>query len=347
MRLYRHFRKFTGGSGWVAVDPSVCSATTKDQSDQTIEDLSASKAEPGRWFVETNDALYTKGSDYKITWNATIEGEELSRTVAFRHVSAGAGAVAPATPRLLKVVNDTTGSSITAHVASDPSCPDDPVHVLFHPDGSDYTSGGSVVGSGQVQITGLENNTWVAVAAQAWSASDANARSLPTAEQWVVCHDGTNLMASALEAVIAALRSSANLRALAPGGNWEREGAAGHVFRRILDGWVGGRSPARAPYLEVDIAREDLAPRPRGNNRGGRAKGIIRIRATAPERTGVRELAREVVRTLQGPAARYLGDSAHILGFRPSIGEVRRLHPVEQCEITLEVELLTDPGTTI
>jgi len=348
MRLYRHFRKFVGGSGWTPVDPSACSATTKGLDDQTIESLTPTRAETGRWFVETTDTLYTNGADYKIVWDATVEGDQVVRTVLFRHVATSAGgAVAPQTPRLLRVVNDLTGESLTVHVAPDPACPDDPVHVLYHVEGEDYSSAGSVVGAGEVQITDLENNTWVAVCAQAVAAADPNAKSLPTAEQWVVCHDGTNLMATALEAVVAALRTSANLRALAPDGNWEREGAGGHVFRRILDGWVGGRCPARAPYLEVDVAQEELAPRPRGDSRGGRAEGIIRIRATALERDDVRELAREVVRTLQGPAARYLGDSAHVLGFRPTIGEVRRLHPVEQCEITLEVGFLTEPGTVL
>lgn len=347
MRLYRHFRKYTDGAGWAPVDPSTCSATTKDLGGQTIELLTPQRVETGRWGVDTADGLYTAGSDYEILWDATIGGEQLSRTVVFRHVAAGGGVAAPQTPALLKVVNDLTGDSVTAYVAPDPANPDDPVHVLYHTEGEDYSSAGSTTGQGQVQITGLENNTWVAVAAQAVAAADPNVRSLPAGEQWVVCHDGTNLMVGAMEAVIAALRASANLRALAPDGNWERQDSRGHVFRRIMDGWVGGRSPSRAPYLEVDIAEQALPPRPLGQSRGGKARGTIRIRATAPEHTDIHSLAQEVVRTLQGEAARYLGDPAHVLGFRPTIGEPTTHYPVHQCDVTLALELLTEPGTII
>jgi hypothetical protein len=246
------------------------------------------------------------------------------------------------------VVNDLTGNSITATVAPDAANPDDPVHVLYRPSGGDYASAGSVSGSsgGSVQITGLANNTWYAVTAQAFAAADSNVRSLPAQEVWAMCHDGTNLLASAHEAVVAALRASANLRAYAADGNWVKADSRGHVLNRILDGWVGGRSPGRAPYIEVDIGEAAVPRRPRGH-RGAWATGAIRIRVTARERDAIHDLVRDVVLCLQSDTNRCLGDGAHVVDFEPSIGAVAYAHPVHQCEITLRVRMLVEQGTVV
>ena len=349
MRLYREFRQYVGGSGWSAVDPSACSAVVKTMGGTPLENLNASKAATGRWYIETTDALYAGGTDYQAVWTATVAGSEFTRTSVFRHVTAGgSGASAPAVPTLVRAANDLTGSSITATVAPAAGNPDDPVDVLVRLSGGDYASAGSVTGAGggSLQIAGLDNNTWYAVNAQARAAADANARSLPAQEVWVMCHDGGNLLASALEAVVAALRGSANLAALAPDGNWARADSRGHVFVRIIDGWAGGRSPARAPYIEADLGEMTLPPRRRGDARGAIATGTLRLRVTARERDDPAAIARDVVRTLQSDANRTLGDPAHVLDVQPAIGPIERKHPVARCEVTLALRLLVEQGVS-
>jgi len=113
MRLYREFSTWTGGVR-AAVNPTALTVATSTVAGVPIEAPAAvNNGAVGRYYADTTDALYANGTTYRIAWTATIGAFTFTRTIRFRHVSAGGGAVPTETVTIASVSPAASGTSVT------------------------------------------------------------------------------------------------------------------------------------------------------------------------------------------------------------------------------------------
>ena len=111
MRLYRAFSAWDEAGVRTAVNPTALTVATSTVAGVPIEaPAAANDGAVGRYRVDTADALYTDGVDYRVAWTATIGGNTFTRTVRYRHCTE-TGAVVPGAPTVgLSSVTDTTAT---------------------------------------------------------------------------------------------------------------------------------------------------------------------------------------------------------------------------------------------
>ena len=110
MRLYREFSQWVGGVR-TAVNPAAVTVAISTLAAVPVEAPAAvNDGAVGRYYVDTTDALYTDSTDYLVAWQATIGGNTFTRTIRYRHSTAGGG-TAPGSPAVgLSSTTDTTAT---------------------------------------------------------------------------------------------------------------------------------------------------------------------------------------------------------------------------------------------
>ncbi|HUU32445.1 MAG TPA: hypothetical protein VMW48_00210 [Vicinamibacterales bacterium] len=353
MRIELEFRDYDPATGTLALtDPASASCFTRPDGGgvtvETVADLldGSHKKETGVFFLDTGEGSgsYTDATWYEVVATATMPSGNVM-TDADRHFyynDTGTATLALSAPTLSGVVNDSTGSSVTATVAPASGQSAHPIRILYHQYGGAVADGGSRTGAGTVQLTGLTENAAYFIQAAHERSTDANQRSYPSDGIWVVCHDGTTLGQSVVAGIIAALRGSANLAALAP--NWAKTDRRKHVFWPLENAWTGGRSPGRAPFVEVEWVTDEFPGRASGVQSSIDLSARVLIRCTASRGGDIDALVSAVRLCLQTDANRYLGMPSNMIGFRPAVAEAEESLLVKRRLLTLELSMVATPG---
>ena len=281
---------------------------------------------------------------YEAWWTWTRNGSETKNYRPVFYRDTGAEYTSADAPTLTSVTNDGDGDALTVTVAPATGETTTPIRVLYRKFTGSFASAGTRTGAGTVAISDLDNNTAYCIVAQHENASDANVKSYPSKETWIVCHDTTTLGASVVSGVLAALRGNANLAAYAD--NWAKTDSRRHVFDGIEDGWVGGRSPGRAPFIEVEVDAQSWPIRPRGDVRGIDQTLRVQLRCTHNSTATMSALVSDTVRCLQLDANRYLGMSSNLVSIDPSAGSIEDALLVQRQTIALDIRLIGTPGVT-
>ena len=351
MRLALEFYLDTpDGREWIT--PMALSVIARaDDAGATVEDFGSildddHKKETGVYFIDTAeadaDAAYVASTWYEVVATWTYGGEERTAYRRFYYQSTTTSALDP--PTLTKVVNDGDGDGITVTVAAANGQGSERIRVIGGAQGSAMADLGGRVGSGEVAVTGLSSLTAYDIVAIHEDASNANVKSISSRRIGIVCHDGTRQADAIIAGIVAALRADANLAAYAGDGNWAKTDARTHVFDHIEDGWIGGRGPGRCPFVEVEWDGGGFGARMSGDVVDLDYELPLRLRCTVGPGTDVDTFVMDLRRCLQTDGNRYLGDSAHVVGARWTVGVLSESMLIKRREITGAIRMIAVPG---
>lgn len=353
-RIELVFEQWDYQSGLARVDPSALSILTRpDGGGATIESNAnlidgSHKKETGVFFyTPTEDGgSYSESTWYEIVVTATLpNGTITSKARPFFFETTGTASSNLTAPVITKVVNDGDGDAITVTVTAASGQASDPIRILYVVQGGTaFSSGGTRTGDGDVNVTGLDDLTAYDIVAQHEFATDANVRSRPSARVGVVVHDGTRLADTVVTGIVAALRGNANLAAFALDGNWAKSDSRRHVFPKIEEGWVGGRGPGRAPFIEVQWDGGPFPERRTGIHMGLDYDMPLRIRCTVGPKDDIDDFVSDARRALQTDGNKFFGDSAHVVATTFTTGALEESLMMRRREIGVSVAMVATPG---
>ena len=338
------------GREWVT--PTALSVIARaDGAGATVEDFGDildddHKKETGVYFVDTNeadaDATYATNTWYEIVATWTYGGEERTAYRRFYYAAIAAAALNP--PTLDKVVNDGDGDGITVTVTAADGQSTHRIRVIGALQGNVMADLGGRIGSGEIAVTELTNLGAYDIMVIHECPVDPFIKSISSARVGVVCHDNTRLADVIVAGIIASLRADANLADYAGDGNWSKTDARSHVFNGIEDGWVGGRGPGRCPFVEVEWAGGGFASQASGDQVDLDFELPLRLRCTVGPGTDVDTFVMDLRRCLQSSGNRYLGDSAHVLGAKWTVGVLSESMLMRRRDIIGTVRMVAVPG---